>query len=64
MWTRNSELQNEKILCLLKNRVIKQVYKKVVEDLEKNVETILNLYINRVDDFIDSLDDDWTEKNI
>lgn len=57
-------MQNEKIFCLLKKRVIKQAYKEAIEDLKYNVKLILNLYANRVDDFIDSSNNKKIEESV
>lgn len=55
---------NEKIFCLLKKRVIKQAYGGVVEDLEDDVEPIINLNTNKVDNLVDSWDDNKVEEDV
>lgn len=57
-------MRNIKILCLLKKCIIKQVYKKAIEDLKNNIKLIFNLYANRVDDLVNSLDNNEADKNI
>lgn len=48
----------------MRKRIIKQAYKGAIKDLKGNIELILNLYANRVDDFIDSLDDNKVKENV
>ena len=48
----------------MRKHIIKQVYGGVIEDLESDVESILNSYHNRVDDFIASSDDNGVEEDI
>lgn len=40
------------------------MYGRAIENLGDNVEPILNLYTNRVDDLVDSSDDNGIEENI
>lgn len=57
-------MQNDKIFYLLRKRDIKQVYGRFAEDLKRNIKLILKFYANRVDDLIDSLDDNEMEKDL
>lgn len=56
-------MQNKKIFCLLKKHVIKQD-KRANKDLENNIASILNLYTDRVNDFVNNLDDNRIEGDI
>lgn len=48
----------------MKKCVIKQAFIRAAKDLEGIVKPILNLYANRVDDFVDNLDNNEMKKDI
>lgn len=59
IWAKNQTNQYEKILNLLRKRVLKQAFKKI-EELQTQVVLLSNLYSNTLNDFVNNLD----KKNI
>ena len=56
-WARNQVDRNEKILTILRKQVLKQVFGRV-EDLQKEVVPLSNVFSNRLDDLVNTSDEE------